>query len=89
MTMYFPNQGGGGTKTFLLFGDNYFKSFVEHEELIPRLQLCHKTHTKKDVRNPVNPIYSVSHHWNHRRNASTSTSDTKFPIPVLKGAVIL
>lgn len=43
-------------KTLILFGDKYFKPFVEHEELIPRLQLCHEGHTKKDVRSPVNPI---------------------------------
>lgn len=53
MTMYFPNQGG---KYLSLLGDNYFKPFVEHEEFIPRLQLCHERHTEKDVRSPVNPI---------------------------------
>lgn len=60
--MYFPNQKGGrgGTKTLLLFGDNYFKSFVEHEELIPRLRLRHERHTKEDVRSPVNPVQCVT-----------------------------
>lgn len=83
--MYFPNQGG---KYLSLLGDNYFKPFVEHEEFIPRLQLCHERHTEKDVRSPVNPIQCITS-LRSPEVTSTSTSDTKVPIPVFQGAVIV